>query len=78
MGQAVPGFATYLSHAGEKSFLATLRKSWYSRTERRARSASNSGVQSKVNYFVRFFFRTLSMAARKPSTVFMPMWSAST
>ena len=48
LGQAAPGFATCLSHAGEKSSFATFRKSWNSRSERRARSASNWGVQSNV------------------------------
>ena len=33
---------------GEKSSFATFRKSWNSRSERRARSASNWGVQSNV------------------------------
>ena len=48
LGQAAPGFATCLSHAGEKSSFATFRKSWNSRSEMRARSASNWGVQSNV------------------------------
>jgi hypothetical protein len=49
--------------------LVTFRKSVYSVSDSRARSASNWGVQLDLNYAERFFFcLTLSMATRNSST----------